>query len=98
LNSLAPAAWTAYVAGQTKRRQIWRSQILSKQQQLPVPGSDDDRILKQFSTLPAKDFERAVVGLFRELKSVEHKITQTRYVGDGGFDFFGTFTMALPVA
>jgi len=97
-NEAAPGAWKAYLAGQTKRRQIWRSQVLTKEQQLPSAGSDDEKILKQFSFLSAKDFERAVVALFREMKSVEHKITQTRYVRDGGFDFFGTFTMAMPVS
>ena len=98
LNMAAPQAWKAYVAGQTKRRQVWRAQLLSKEQQLPVVGSDDEKILREFASLPAKEFESAVVALFKEIKSVEHRIMQTRYVGDGGFDFFGTFTMALPVA
>ena len=31
------------------------------------------------------------------MKTLEHTITQTRYVNDSGFDFFGTFTMPLPV-
>jgi hypothetical protein len=98
LNAAAPATWHAYVAGQTKRRQIWRAQLLTKEQQLPAAGSDDEKILQQFASLPAREFESAVVALFKEIKSVEHRIIQTRYVGDGGFDFFGTFTMALPVA
>jgi hypothetical protein len=75
LNEAAPPAWKAYLAGQTKRRQIWRSQILSREQQLPKPGTDDDKILQQFASLPAQDFECAVVALFREMKSVEHRIT-----------------------
>jgi hypothetical protein len=98
LNEHAPPAWTAYVAGQTRRRQIWRSQILTKEQQLPASGSDDEKVLAHFASLPPREFENAIVALFKEIKTVEHRITQTRYVGDGGFDFFGTFTMALPVA
>jgi hypothetical protein len=31
------------------------------------------------------------------MKTVEHSITGTRYVKDSGFDFFGSFTMPLPV-
>jgi restriction endonuclease Mrr len=47
--------------------------------------------------LSPKQFESVIVALFREMKTVEHTITQTRYTNDNGFDFFGTFTMPLPV-
>ena len=93
----APAAWADYVRGRTRRRQLWRARVLSTEAQLPIPGSDDERVLKQLTNLPPKDFEAVIVALFREMKTVEHSITETRYVNDSGFDFFGSFTMPLPV-
>lgn len=51
LNDAGPAVWKAYVAGLTKRRQVWRSQILGREQQLPVPGSDDEKVLHEFAAL-----------------------------------------------
>jgi hypothetical protein len=44
--------------------------------------------LEQLTHLPPKDFEAVSVALFREMKTVEHSITGTRYVSDSGFDFF----------
>jgi Restriction endonuclease AspBHI N-terminal/Restriction endonuclease len=93
----APIAWVDYVRGRTRRRQLWRAQILDTKAQLPKPGSDDERVLKQLMSLPPKDFEAVIVALLREMKTVEHSITGTRYVNDSGFDFFGSFTMPLPV-
>jgi hypothetical protein len=93
----APQAWAHYIRGRTRRRQLWRSHVRKTEAQRPKPGSSDERILRQLSDLPPKQFESVIVALFREMKAVEHSITQTRYVNDSGFDFFGTFTMPLPV-
>jgi restriction endonuclease Mrr len=76
---------------------MWKANVRSKDAQLPKPGSADGKVLQQLVGLPPKDFEAVIVALFREMKTVEHSITQTRYVNDRGFDFFGTFTMPLPV-
>ena len=93
----APLAWKQYVAGRTMRRQVWKAQIVPQTKQLPAVGTDDGKILQQLAALPPRDFESVMVGLFREMRTIEHSITQTRYVNDKGFDFFGTFTMPLPV-
>jgi hypothetical protein len=93
----APAAWADYVRGRTRRRQIWRARVQSTEAQLPIPGSDDEHVLKQLTNLSPKDFEDVIVALFREMKTVEHSINGTRYVNDSGFDFFGSFTMPLPI-
>lgn len=93
----APEAWTDYVRGKTRRRQVWKRHIRTPLSQLPKQGSEDEQILQQLINLPPKQFEAVIVALFREMKSVEHVITQTRYVNDKGFDFYGTFTMPLPV-
>src|SRR5712692_6070857 len=93
----APQAWIDYVRGRTRRRQIWKARVLTREAQVPKPGSDDERVLEQVANLTPKEFEAVIVALFREMKTVEHSITETRYVNDGGFDFFGSFTMPLPV-
>jgi len=93
----APAAWRDYIRGRTRRRQLWKAHVLSTETQLPKRGSADEKVLQQLMALSPRQFEAVIVALFREMKAVEHSITQTRYVNDNGFDFFGTFTMPLPV-
>lgn len=93
----APDAWRDYIRGRTRRRQIWKAHVRSSEAQLPKSGSTDEKILHQLVSLSPKQFECVIVALFREMKTVEHAIMQTRYVNDSGFDFFGTFTMPLPV-
>jgi AspBHI-like restriction endonuclease/restriction endonuclease len=97
LVSGAPEVWSDYIRGHTRRRQLWKTNVRSTGAQLPKTGSTDDKILRQLVNLSPKQFEAVVVALFREMKTVEHSITQTRYVNDSGFDFFGVFTMPLPV-
>lgn len=93
----APRAWIDYVRGRTRRRQVWRAHVRSTESQYPKPNSEDDQVLQQLAKLSPKQFEAVIVALFREMKTVEHSITATRYVNDRGFDFYGTFTMPLPV-
>jgi hypothetical protein len=93
----APESWADYIRGRTRRRQLWRTHVRRTEAQLPKPGSEDERVLGELAGLSPKQFEAVIVALFREMKAVEHSITQTRYVNDAGFDFFGTFTMPLPV-
>jgi hypothetical protein len=93
----APDVWRDYVRGRTRRRQLWKANVRSTEAQLPKVGSADDKILRQLVSLSPKQFEGVIVALFREMKTVEHSITQTRYINDSGFDFFGSFTMPLPV-
>jgi hypothetical protein len=93
----APSVWCDYLRGQTRRRQVWKAHVRTTREQLPDRGSSDEKVLRQLAELAPDQFEAVIVALFREMKSVEHSITQTRYVNDRGFDFFGTFTMPLPV-
>jgi hypothetical protein len=93
----APDVWADYVRGRTRRRQVWKARVRSTEAQLPQPDTPDEKLLLQLLSLSPKQFEAVIVGMFREMKSVEHSITQTRYVNDSGFDFFGKFTMPLPV-
>jgi hypothetical protein len=91
-----PLAWRQYQDGLTKRLQVWAPRVRSRDAQLPPEASDDGRILQQLSTMEPIRFERAVVSLFEELEIV-HRVTQTRPTGDGGFDFFGAFTLPPPL-
>ena len=93
----APESWADYIRGRTRRRQLWKTHVRRTEAQLPAPGSEDERVLEELVGLSPKQFEAVIVALFREMKTVENAITQTRYVNDSGFDFFGTFTMPLPV-
>ncbi len=47
--------------------------------------------------MPPSRFERAVVTLLKEFDEVRHNVEQTRLTADGGFDFFGTFTLPPPL-
>ena len=51
----------------------------------------------QLFNLSPTGFEAAVVSIFRELNKVRHNITRTQPTGDGGFDFFGFFTLPPPI-
>jgi hypothetical protein len=93
----APDVWCDYIRGRTRRRQLWKTKIRNIEMQLPKTASADERILRQLIELSPKQFEALIVALFREMRTVEHSITHSRYVNDRGFDFFGTFTMPLPL-
>ena len=54
-------------------------------------------MLTQLFNLTPTGFEAAVVSIFRELNEVRHNITRTQPTGDGGFDFFGFFTLPPPI-
>lgn len=91
-----PAVWRQYQAGLTKRLRVWAPRIRSRETQLPPESSADSAILGQLAGMSPLQFEHAVVSLFEELEIV-HRVTQTRPTGDGGFDFFGAFTLPPPL-
>jgi hypothetical protein len=91
-----PQTWRQYQSGLTRRLQVWAPRVRSRDAQLPPESSGDARILDQLATMDPIQFESAVVSLFQELEVV-HRVTQTRPSGDGGFDFFGAFTLPPPL-
>lgn len=97
LTRTGPLAWKRYQDGLIDRLRIWAPSVRSTVSQLPAPGSPDGALLDQLVTMPPFEFEAAIVALFRELEEVQHNITQTKPTGDGGFDFFGTFTFPPPL-
>lgn len=97
LSGKGPAAWRRYEAGVIDRLRIWAQQIRSIDGQLPQVGSSDDAVLRALLSMNPTEFEAAVVTMFRELDDVRHDITRTRPTADGGFDFFGKFTMPPPL-
>jgi hypothetical protein len=91
-----PLAWRQYQAGLTKRMQVWTQDIRPREAQLPSEGSPDASILEQLSELSPSEFERAIVALFTKVEIV-HRVTQTQLHRDGGFDFYGDFTLPPPL-
>ncbi|MFD2568680.1 restriction endonuclease [Pseudotenacibaculum haliotis] len=97
LNDSAPKTWKDYILGRTRKLDIWSKSILSKENQLPPEKSKESGILLQLNQLQPTQFEAVVVELFKNLPHVSHKIVRTRPTADGGFDFFGQFTIPYPI-
>ena len=98
---LAPEVWRKVIKGKIERRQVWSSKVRSKQQQVPVAGSDDETILEEVAALTPAEFEAFTVALIDKLPDIvpglEHRVTRTRRTGDHGIDFFGMFKMPYPI-
>jgi len=97
LDQGAPGAWTAYQSGRIERMDLWRSQIRSKKDQLPASSSEAE-VVRVLHSLSPREFETAVVSIFKAWSTVTHTITQTRHVRDSGFDFFGRFVLPPPLS
>lgn len=97
----APDVWRKFLKGKVERRQVWSSKVRSKQQQVPVPGSDDEKILAEVSSLSPAEFEAFTVALVDKIPDIvpglEHRVTRTRRTGDHGIDFFGMFKLPYPI-
>jgi hypothetical protein len=96
LDAIAPKVWVEYKNGRAKKIEVFKKEVKSKEQQLP-DAKNELLILKSFCDLTATQFEKALVEIFRELPNVSHNITRTRPSKDGGFDFFGEFSIPFPI-
>ncbi|MBK8503432.1 MAG: restriction endonuclease [Saprospiraceae bacterium] len=92
-----PDVWNDYIKGNIRKLDIWSKSILSKAEQLPPGKSKEATILSRLSDLTPTQFEVFVVELFKNLPHVNHKIVRTRPTADGGFDFYGEFSIPYPV-
>lgn len=97
LDTNAPKAWKDYINGNVRRLDIWSKSVLKREDQLPPENSKEAILLESLSNLTPTQFEAVVVELFRNLPHVNHKIVRTRPTADGGFDFFGQFTIPHPI-
>ena len=97
LNIKAPKIWKDYIKGKIRKLDVWAKSIKNKENQLPKENTNEDYLLKQLRELTPKQFEAVVVEIFRNLPHVNHKIFRTRHVRDGGFDFYGKFSIPYPV-
>lgn len=98
-NSLhaGPPAWQRYALdGYYDRLTAYVSRVRSKPQQLPGPGTPLRQQLERLWRLNPQVFETRVVEMFQKME-VSHRITQTQYRKDGGFDFFGSFQLPPPL-
>lgn len=92
-----PAAWRRYQAGFVDQLKIWAPNVRSLDAQLPSVGSQDAGVLDELVAMQPTQFEAAVVALFRQTESVKHAVYRTRPTRDGGFDFYGAFTLPPPL-
>lgn len=87
--------------GKIDRRKVWSSKVRSKRQQVPLPGSDDGKILEEVAALTPAEFEAFTVALIDELPDIvpglEHRVSRTKRTGDHGIGFFGMFKMPYPI-
>jgi hypothetical protein len=100
LNINAPDIWLDYISGRIRKLILWRKLVRTTSDQLPLPGSDEGKVLDQVHSLTAEEFEHFCKALFQDLAAksgVQHDIQGTRLVRDGGFDFFGKFTLSPPL-
>lgn len=97
LNNNAPKIWKDYINGNIHKLDIWKKEILTKEEQLPDLNSKDSLLLKQLNNLTPTQFEAVVVKILENLPHINHKVTRTRPTADGGFDFYGSFSIPFPV-
>jgi hypothetical protein len=97
LTGNGPRVWSRYQDGVIDRLRVWAPLVRPQSSQLPAPSTSDAQLLGQLVALSPVAFEAAVVSLLNELDEVRHNITRTRPTADGGFDFFGTFTLPPPI-
>ncbi len=95
-NEFAPKAWNSFIKGKTDKLKLFKRKILDRGEQLPSDGSVEANILDSISTLKPVEFEALLVELLRSLPHINHNITRTRLVKDGGFDFYGEFNLPFP--
>lgn len=95
-NEFAPRAWTSYLNGRIDKLKLHKREILNKEVQLPSENSLEAEILNSLTILKADEFEAILVELLRSLPHVNHNIKRTRFVRDGGFDFWGEFNLPYP--
>jgi hypothetical protein len=100
LNQNCQNVWRDYITGNTRKLLLWRKSVRSTGEQLPLIGSDDSLVLDQIVGLSPRQFEKFCTRLLEEIagrSGVQHLIRGTRFVRDGGFDFFGSFILPVPL-
>jgi hypothetical protein len=95
-DKIAPECWTSFIKGRIKKLNLIKKEILNKETQLPIEKSSDALVLETLVKLKPIEFEAVLVNLIKGLPHINHNITRTRIVKDGGFDFFGEFTLPFP--
>ena len=100
LKTNAPEVWMDYISGRTRKLLLWRKLVRSVSDQLPLLDSEESNVLEQVCALTPVEFEHFCTSLFQDLAArsgVQHDVQGTRLVRDGGFDFFGKFTLPPPL-
>jgi len=100
IDKKSPQVWKDYLNGETKKLFVWSPKLRSTNEQLPPSQSKEASILGQIVKMGPQNFERFCSNLLREIATktnVQHRIQETRYVRDGGFDFNGWLIFPEPL-
>jgi hypothetical protein len=62
-DGLAPDVWHSARKGDVQKRQMWAQRVRSIKDQLPIPGSSDEKVLEEIRALTPNEFENFVVAL-----------------------------------
>lgn len=93
----APRAWSLYAStGVRQRLKPFAKLVRKRDAQLPRAGSAEWKVLQRLHGMHPLKFENLVVRAFRE-NEIAHVIEATPPTKDGGFDFFGSFTLPPPL-
>ena len=94
----APKAWCDYVGGKKiSVIRAWSGKILTTRDQIPSPGSSEEKALEQLHSMDPFAFEAMVVNLIGDVGAkIIRDLKKTRDRRDGGFDFSGTFILPEP--
>ena len=72
----------------------------STNEQLPAANSSEAKTLREITSMGARRFEKFCSVILQEVANktnVQHIIKETRYVKDGGFDFYGRLIFPEPL-
>lgn len=100
IDSKSPPVWKEYLRGTTKKLFVWSPKMRSTKEQMPPTQSREAVILSQIIKMGPRNFEKFCSNLLQEVATktnVQHRIKETRYVRDGGFDFYGRLIFPEPL-
>lgn len=100
IDNQCPKVWRDYLRGTTKKLFVWSPKMRSTNEQMPANQSNEAKILWEIANMGAKNFEKFCTILLQEVANktnVQHRIKETRYVKDGGFDFYGRLIFPEPL-
>jgi hypothetical protein len=100
IDKKCPDVWRDYLRGNTRKLFVWSPKMRSTNEQLPPAQSNEAIMLEKIASMGPQRFEKFCSVLLQEVANktnVQHRIKETRYVRDGGFDFYGRLIFPEPL-